>query len=205
MNRAFYFLLTAVVAHTAVAGLNLTPLTEEYTSQGFVYRKVTFEDGDRFVTYVPPQGWEVRGSGGRVSFVPHGKQFLEASVLALPMKEPQPFDEAALNLLREAVLRDAPAGSTMAKLVSEQENSVAMGAYPNHEFVIAYQSLGRVFQRSVIYVNAPETRLVFQFSAPKAEFDQLSATFRGSLNSWHWTERKPAVAESSKATAAAAQ
>ena len=111
----------------------------------------------------------------------------------------------AVKLLAEAVLRDAPEASQAAKLVSEQANAVTIGSNPSHEFVISYQTLGRTFVRSVIYVKTPAVQLIFRFTAPKDDFAVLNSLFRGSLASWQWTDRKPATADSASATATGVQ
>ena len=66
-----------------------------------------------------------------------------------------------------------------------------MAQNPSVQFVISYVTLGQTFQRSVIFINTPDTQLVFRLTAPKADFNALDDVFRRSISSWQWTETKP--------------
>jgi hypothetical protein len=69
-------------------------------------------------------------------------------------------------------------------VVSRLANPVILYQNLSYEFVVSYQTLGKLFQRSVIFVNCPDKQLVFRFSAPKPVFDSLNMAFRRSIYSW---------------------
>jgi hypothetical protein len=54
------------------------------------------------------------------------------------------------------------------------------------EIVVSYEPLDHTFQRSVLFVNAPGTRLIFELSARKNDFYKLYTAFRASVLTWQW-------------------
>ncbi|MDQ6809088.1 MAG: hypothetical protein M3Z64_06640, partial [Verrucomicrobiota bacterium] len=97
---------------------------------------------------------------------------------------PAAFDEATVKALEERVIRAAPAAGAPVEVVSRETNPVILGQNQSYGFVIGYSALGKVFRRSVVFVNTPDTQLVFHLSAPKAEFDGLNQSFRRSIGTW---------------------
>src|SRR5215203_1297394 len=110
-------LMAAAVYPLAAAEIDLTPSIREYTSQGFVYRQVKLKQDSQEITFVLPQGWNLRGGKDRLQLQPPDKNFAEATVTANPLTAPKPFDEATVKALEEQVLRDAPPGSQKVEVV----------------------------------------------------------------------------------------
>jgi hypothetical protein len=191
MGRKFSTsLLLALTICSAKAEIDFTPGVNEYTSQGIVYRQVKLKTDTGSIAFVPPRGWSVRGTKDRLQMQPTNKDFAEATATAKPLQKPMPLDEATIETLKQEALSSAPGASTgpaAPQIVSCDQNSV-MGQNPSLEIVVSYNALGRTFQRNVIYVHAPDTQLVFRFTAPKADFAGLNQAFRQSVNSWRWTE-----------------
>jgi hypothetical protein len=77
-------------------------------------------------------------------------------------------------------------------VASQQENPVIINGNLSYEFVVSYQALGKTFLRSVIVVACPNAQLVFRFTAPKSDFENLNRSFRQSIYTWQWTEPEPA-------------
>jgi hypothetical protein len=179
-------LLLALTVSPVRGAIDFTPAIQEYTHAGFQYRKVTFKDGERIISFSPPQGWAIRGAKDRVQLMPPDKSFVDATITAAPLSHPQPFDDAAMKALEQQVLASAPEPSQSVQLVSVQQNPVVMGANLSCEVVISYVNLGQVFYRSVLVVHTPDTQLIFRLTAPKAEFARLNEPFRRSITSWQW-------------------
>ena len=188
------FLFLAVLVSSADSAIDLTPATKEYTREGFVYTQVTFKADKGTVIFNPPQGWTISGGKDRAQLTPQGKRFAEASIQATPSIAPQLFEEAALKTLEQKVLAEVPTGSQSIMVVKREQNPVMIGQNPSFEFVVSYQALGQLFLRSVIFVATPDTQLTFRVSAPKADFEALSTSFRRSISSWHLVEAKSASA-----------
>ncbi len=184
------FLLLAVALRSATAAIDFTPLVKEYTRQGMVYRQVTLKDDKADITFVPPQGWTVRGVSARLQLSPPHSNLAEATVEAASLPGPQPFDEKTTKVIEQQVVDSAPPGSQAVQVLKREQNPVLMNQNLSFEVVISYQVLGRTFCRSVLFVRTPDTELVFRFSAPKPDFDALNNDFRLSITSWQWIEAK---------------
>ena len=192
-RRIVSTLLIGLAIGSAEAAIDFAPVIEEYTHAGYNYRKVKFKDEKGIVTYLPPQGWSIRGGGNSAQLNPPDKAFVDAVIVATPLRAPQPFDEATVAALEQQVLSTAPAGSQSVQVVRRQESPVAMGSNLSLEIAISYTALGQAFERSVIFVHTPDTQLVFRFSAPKADFAALHQSFRQSIGTWEYKETNPAT------------
>jgi hypothetical protein len=184
LRKWLTFLLLAASLHSAGAAIDLTPQIKEYTRDGFVYRQVTFKDDEKSISFMPPQGWTISGAKDRVKLVPPEKKYAEAAIQATPLSIPQPFDEATAKVIAQQVVNDAPPGSQSVQLLKQEENPVMIGSYLSFGVLISYNALGQTFQRSVIFVQTPNTQLIFRLSALKADFEPLNQSFRRSLSSW---------------------
>ena len=187
-------ILLLITVCSSPAGIDFTPAVEEYSSQGFVYRKVTLKEEKGLIKFVLPFGWGVRGGKDMLQLNPSHQNLVEATISATPLSQPTPFDDAAVEALKQKVLRDAPPASQSVQLVSCNLNPVPMAPYPSVEIVISYMALGRTFAKSVIFVQADDTQLVFRLTAPKEEFTASSQAFRGSIGSWQWRQPAPVTA-----------
>jgi hypothetical protein len=185
-------LLVATIC-ASQAAIDFTPNVEEYSSQGFVYRRVTLKEDKGLIKFVAPDAWNVRGSKNLLQLIPPNRSFVEATISATPLTGPTPFGDATVEALKQQVLRDAPPTSQSVQLIKCELNPVPMAPYPSVEIVISYTALGRTFGKSVIFVQADDTQLVFCVTAPKEEFDGLSHIFRRSISSWQW--RQPNASE----------
>jgi len=205
MRAAIQAILAGLVAVTAAkAGIDFTPTVNRYMSQGAEYSSVSFKDEGHGVSITLPRLWTCRGDASRLQLAPPDQNFAEGIIQAVPTKGLLRFDEATVKTFEQQVLGTLPVGSQGATVVSQQENPVIIDGNLSYEFVIAYQTLGQIFQRSVIFVNCPSQQLIFRFSAPKSVFDNLNRSFRQSLYSWSWIEpsQLTAVAQSDHRQAA---
>jgi hypothetical protein len=178
-------LFLTLLACSARAGIDFTPAVSEYTSQGFVYRRVTLQQRDgAAIHYVPPQGWSVRGDQASLQVLPPNETFAEGAITAKPLAAPAPFDEATVGALEQQVIGALPPGSQSAQVLSRESNPVLIGDSTSYGFVVEYAALGKKFERTVIFVRTATAEITFRLSAPKAAFDRLNAAFRGSIASW---------------------
>jgi hypothetical protein len=198
--RISILLFLAFTMRAASAAIDLTPTVAEYSSQGFTYRRVTLKQDAGTITFVPPDNWEVRGGKDRLQLQPPNKPLVEATITATTLPAPRPFDEATVRALEQQILAEAPPGS-QPQVLSREENPIAMGQYLSLEVVISYHALGRIFQKSVIFVHAANTQLIFRFTAPREDFAMLNSSFRRCIGSWQWIE--PPTPKGAGATATA--
>jgi hypothetical protein len=190
---ALLFLLAFVTR--ARADINFTPSLKEYVSEGINYQSLTFKDDKRTISIELPLHWTYRGDAGRLQLMPNGKNFAEGLIQAVRLAGPQPINEAVEKALEAQVIAALPAGSQSVAVVKREENAVILDHNLGYEIIVSYQTLGQAFLRSVIFVNCPDKRLIFRFTAPKADFDSLNKAFRHSIYSWEWAEAQPNAAQ----------
>lgn len=188
---ALIFLLAA--AAQAKAEIDFTPTLNRYYSEGAEYLSVSFKEDKQTISMGVPRLWSCRGDASRLQFMPPDESFAEGIVQAVPAKGAQPFDEATVKVLEAQVISTLPPGNQGATVISRLENPVILYQNLSYEFVVSYQTLGQLFQRSVIFVNCPDKQLVFRFSAPKPVFENLNKAFRRSIYSWQLTEQPAAT------------
>jgi hypothetical protein len=190
-NRsALVTLLLLIAICSSRAGIDFTPAVEEYASQGFVYRRVTLKEEKGTIKFVLPQSWTVRGGKDVLQMSPAKHDFADATISSTALTAPASLNEATVDALKQQVLRSAPSASQSVQLVRCDLNPVPMAPYGSLDIVISYTALGRTFQKSMIFVLADDTQLVFCLTAPKEEFDGLCQLFRTSISSWQWRQPK---------------
>jgi hypothetical protein len=111
-------------------------------------------------------------------------------IQALPFAASRPLDEKGIALARQHFLQVMPSTAQTVTLTSDEVDTVPFKT-TNCEFTATYQALGEVFIRRALYINLPDTQLIFRLTARKAEFEGLWRTFRGSVLSWQWTDPAP--------------
>ena len=93
--------------------------------------------------------------------------------------------------LEQQFITSLPLGSQFAKVEQEMDNPIPLNGNHSFEVTISYQLMGEKFLRSAIFVNLPDTQLVFRFTARKDDFEPLHREFRTSISSWHWLGPSP--------------
>jgi len=206
-GKGIILLALSAAAAVAKAGIDFTPTVNRYVSEGAEYSSVSFKDEGRGLSITLPRLWTCRGDASRLQFTPPAQNFAEGVIQAVPTKGLLRFDEATVKVFEQQVLGALPAGSQGATVLNQRENAVIIGGNLSYEFVVAYQTLGKSFLRSVIFVNCPGQQLVFRFSAPQAVFENLNRSFRQSIYTWQWAEpsKTTAIAQSNQPEAASAR
>ena len=186
--------LVFAFALTANAEIDLTPTVHEYMAEGIKYRELIFKDGKRTISMELPNNWTYHYSADHLQLTPPQTKFTEGFIQAVPLAKPQPFDEATKKNLVQQVHASAPPNSD-ALTVEEKENPAPFSGNESFEVVVCYKTMGYTFQSSTIFVNCPETQLIFRFTAPKADFEALNKVFRRTIVSWQWIEPHNPVKE----------
>jgi hypothetical protein len=138
-----------------------------------------------------PSKWSYRSNGDSIKLIPPNASNADVVIAALPLTGAQAFDDKSIATAREHFLQGIPATVQSMKVVAEQLNAVPFKA-GNYEITASYQALGEVFMRRALYINLPDTQLIFRLTARNKEFENLWRTLRGSILSWQWAE-KPAT------------
>jgi len=179
---AFAFL---TIVLTAKSGIDLTPSAHEYIGEGIKYQKLIFRKDKEHVEYNPPPGWTFSGSAERVQLTPPRKSFAEALIEAVPLAAPQPLDEKIIKALEQQFISSLPSGSQFVAVVSKEQNPVPLDGSPTFEVIASYQLMGFKFLRSALFINLPDTQLIFRLVARNNDFEALHNEFKRSIFSWH--------------------
>jgi hypothetical protein len=186
--RSIIALIIASAAFSAKAGIDLTPAVSEYTAQGATFQQLTFVHGKQKIEYELPLGWSFESSSTLLRLKPPKKMFAEAVINATPLSRPQPLDQSVAEALKQQFIASLPPGSQFVTIERELQNVVALGNNNGVDLTVSYQVMGEKFLRSALFVNLPDTQLVFRFTARKDDFERLERDFRMSIGSWHWLE-----------------
>src|SRR5207237_10742009 len=106
-----------------------------------------------------PCSWAVGGRGNRIKCTPVKISQAQAEIEQSPLSAPQNFDEATMKLLQEQALASVPPNSQAVSLISEEENPLMMNQHETYEVIIGYESFGRAYQLSILYLNLPDIQL----------------------------------------------
>jgi hypothetical protein len=189
MRRTF-FLLVCLAASLAAAqaAIDLNPALTEYTANGITFKQLVFKDDQKRITYELPPQWTYRALGDSVKLIPPTNSTADITIQAIPLLSPQSLDDKGIAAARDHFVRGMPPGSQTVKVLSEEQNTIPFKAGANCEITASYQTLGETYIRRAIYINLPDTQLIFRLNARKNEFEGLYRTFRGSILSWQWEQ-----------------
>ncbi len=176
---------------TAHAAVELSPTLHEYVAEGIRNRELIFSDKtkdeqQRKVSYTPPAQWSWRGSPALLLLTPPNVAQAEARIEQAALPAPRAFDEPYARELVEGVIGSVPTGSQNVVVVEQQENPVLIGGQSTFGVLLSYDFYGQSFRKSVVFLNLPDSQLVFRFTARKENFAALEKEFRGSLFTWQW-------------------
>jgi hypothetical protein len=187
--RSITLLLGLAVAFTGQAQIDLTATAHEYMAEGIKYQELTFKEGKRTISMQLPNNWAYHSTADRLRLVPPKAEFSEGVIQAMPLAKPQPWDETAKKSLEQQVRGHLPPNSEEVTLKT-RENLAPFGGNETLEVLVSYKAMGYAFQSSTLFVNCPESQLVFRFTAPQSQFEALNKTFRGAILSWQWLPAK---------------
>ena len=188
LRRSTIAVILITTALTARSGIDLTPTANEYVGEGIKYQKLTFRQDSQAIEYNPPPGWSFHGGPNQLQLTPPKKNFAEAFIEAVPLSAPQPLDEKVSKALEQELITKLPPDSQLVTVVSEEQNPVLLDGNRSFEVTVSYQVMGEKFLRSAIFVNLPDTQLIFRLTARKDDFERLHREFRTSMLSWHRVE-----------------
>jgi hypothetical protein len=194
-RRSITALIALVSLSIVKAEIDLSPAVREYTGEGAKFEQLTFTHGKQRIEYVLPRGWSFDGTRTELRLRPPKKAFAEAVIDAVPLSKSQLLEQ---NALRQQCLSSLPPGSQFVKVEQEMENAIPFDGNHSFEVIVSYQVIGETFLRSTLFLNLPDTQLIFRFTARKDDFEPLQREFRTSLGSWHWRESDDAAAQVGK-------
>ena len=184
----------------AFAGIDFTPTISERTFAGIKFPELYFHQKDRRISYEQPRGWRYSGDSSQIKFTPPDVPQAFGEIGQTPLPAPQNFDEATMKRLQDQVLASLPPDSQDAAIVSAEKNPITIDGHETFEATVTYQLYSERYHQAVLFMNLPDTQLIFRFVARKPDFEKLHRAFRESLGSLQWL--KPEQSEEPSASAA---
>lgn len=173
-----FLVLSALLASTGLADIHWILHPSVHTADGPSSAYATSILGSREITYVPPVHWLVSGT----RFLPPGKTEADASVDAIPIKEPLPWTPDRIKETHAMVLSQAiPGGASKPAIVSEGMLPIQIDGQSVYEICVSYAFYGREYMESVDFLERGTLQLRFKFGCLKDDFTPLHAAFIASL------------------------
>ncbi|MEY2539077.1 MAG: hypothetical protein QOG67_2817 [Verrucomicrobiota bacterium] len=179
-------LLLAAVTATCYGSIDFTPTTAERVLDGIKFQQLIFHENGRKISYEQPRAWRYAASASQIVFTPPNITQAEGVIDQSRLEKPENFDEATMKSLQDQVLASV-ANAQSVTLVSAEKNPLLINRHETFEVTIAYQIGGVEFERSVLFLNLPDTQLRFRVTANKRDFEKVHQAFRGSIFSWQWS------------------
>jgi len=179
-------LLLASVTATCYGSIDFTPTTGERVLDGIKFQQLIFHENGRKIIYEQPRAWKYAASASQIAFTPPNMAQAEAVIDQSKLEKPENFDEATMKSLQEQVLASIPNAQDVT-LVSAEKNPLLINRHETFEVTVTYQIGGVEFERSVLFLNLPDTQLRFRVTANKKDFEKVHQAFRGSIFSWQWS------------------
>ena len=189
MPRHTLWLAAILCLPHSIPALDLTPIHAFRELEGFRIPIVRFADGQRKVSYQPPDKWQVSGGGGSLLVLPPGRDqaALRFQVLPRPSNsaeqagKPEDFERWTRGLL--------PPDAAEVTKESECAGQFTLGAQPSRAVIFAYTAAGQRFRASVACVDLNDKeRLAVVVSARAPDFKAVQEEAIASLFSWNWSE-----------------
>lgn len=192
MKSLFLLCLAGFCVTARAVTIDFTPIETERTTDGVVFKQLTFYYPGGFVTYEQPMHWKVRGDSSGLRLTPETQQAsaqIEQSALPAPM----PWDENTQKTFRAQALASAPQGSIEVAFVADEQTPVRINSQETYGVTFSYKFFGQDYQANVLFVNFENTQLRFRTVAPKKDFENIFRAFRGSLFTmqWHAAQASP--------------
>ena len=133
--------------------------------------------------YTPPRGWKYSGGNNLLVLHPPDPR-AEATITRTSLQNEASFNEETnKRLIDEVVASVAGQGRDIA-VVSQEKNPLIIEKNETLLVIIKYNYNGKLYFRSVMFLNRKKEQLRFQLTAPQESFAPLQEAFRRSHFSW---------------------
>lgn len=179
---AALFLALSVAAQ---ARIEFTPTPYFVQFEGIRVQQPGFRDGDTTVTFEPPAGWTIDGSGPVLNLVPKDFALAMARVETRRLGTGPVDSEENLKFARDYFAQMLPRGASGLTWQPEVErNPVLLNKHDTVRIEGAYAASNQGFRATVILCNLAEQQLIFVVSGRDRDFPKLYEAWRRSLFTW---------------------
>ncbi|MGI8436713.1 MAG: hypothetical protein ACR2NX_07395 [Chthoniobacterales bacterium] len=146
---------------------------------------MVFRENGQRITYRPPAdvAWAQPRS---LQATPAGIPSASATIVEIPMAQPQVFDDVTVKLLRAEALTRLPPGHERAKIIAERRDPVRIQQRDSYGVTIEYVKAGQQFVTNVLFADLEDAQLRTRTVAYKRDFEKVHRAFRGSLCTLTW-------------------
>jgi len=173
-------LMAGVCAHAQV---DLTPVTWTHEFDGVKVSSVVFRDGLQKMTYTPPNGWQLSGSGQKLSLSSDIESNSEAQINVKPGPATAPINQASVQQYVLTSQQSAPPGSRNLQVLSSKLSPLMICGYETLAIELKYEAFGTTYRSHFLYLNRDRDQWTFRFTSPIKTFDRAFEPFRVSLYS----------------------
>lgn len=178
-------LLSLVLVPLAAPGLDLTPTRGLRDLEGFSIPIVHFSDGAQRVSFQPPRGWNLTGSGAILNLYPSDRPDVSMQ-LRVHAKAPGAITPEELQAWGQQFL---PKDATKMVFEGETISPFTLRALPSREMTFSYTAQGRRFFTSVAAVDlSAQERFAVVITARSPDFKEAREEAIRSLFTMNWSE-----------------
>ncbi|MDR3402243.1 MAG: hypothetical protein P4L99_07065 [Chthoniobacter sp.] len=168
---------------TAYADVDFTPKESFYLAESTRVPNVAFRNGSVPITYSPPGGWTLSGSGSKVTLSPPDKPQAGATMETQPVTNLPPTTEENLKVYTDLAVSRLPQEALKVTVVEAVVCPLRFDTKTMAEVTLTYVHFGQQFTTNVILLPYNKELITFQMTARTADFAPLAKAFRASLYS----------------------
>lgn len=165
-------------------GVDLTPIQTTRELDGVKFTGTVFRDGLQQISYSPPPGWRLNGSGSKLTLVPGAIPNVDAQVEVKSLAAIVPINEANARKYVPIAQQSVPRDAKNVEVLGSRMNPLKICGYDTLAIELQYDAFGSVYRTHLLYLNRDREQWVFQLTAPVNTFDRAFEPFRVSLYSF---------------------
>jgi hypothetical protein len=174
-------LCAAAVAH---AQIDFTPRTRPTQFEGVAVNEPAFRNGEGWVQYVPPGGWEMQGEGRTLTLKPRDKTFAAASIESRALPANKTLDEDLVLRLKAEIQHSLPKEAEQVTWEAVEANPVLLNRHETRRVTVSYHAFAQQFTVTMIVCNFADQQIRFRLETRADDFEKLYDAFRRSLYTW---------------------
>ncbi len=185
--------LIVMLALPSALALDFAPRVVKEVGEGGEYSYLRFRDGERFVTYLPPRGWDYFGGGHTFRLTPPHVGGAEVEMTWIPMEEPPVAGEDSFEAFAALALESLPKGAAKIESPVARFNPCELDGCKTVEVTLSYVMFGQPVTVSRLYLPRTADLLRFTVVSHPNDFERLRKVFLASLHTLAGLQSDPSV------------
>jgi hypothetical protein len=172
----------ALVAGPALhAEVDFQPIPKIQEVEGIRDKYVVFRDSGREISYYPPGGWRLTGSGPKLTLIPDAVANADGQFEVRTVVNPVAISQASIPQYTALAQQSVPRTAKNLVVLGSEINPLQICGYETLAVSLQYEAFNTTYQSKLIYLNRNREQWVFKCTAPEATFKQAFEPFRTSL------------------------